>query len=102
MKRKILLMLCCLSICFGAVACGSNDSNAYDKAVEVKTSETFGGGYFIVESEWEDSSYYYKIVYARDTGVKYFVINSGYKLSMTPLYNTDGSLQVADGYETEE
>lgn len=102
MKRKILVALCCVSLCFGAVACGSNDSNAYDKAVEAKTSETFGGGYFIVESEWEDSSYYYKIVYARDTGVKYFVIKSGYKLSMTPLYNTDGSLQVADGYEMEE
>lgn len=51
MKRKILLMLCCLSICFVAVACGSNDSNAYDKAVEAKTSKTFGGGYFIIESE---------------------------------------------------
>lgn len=102
MKRKILLMLCCLSICFGAVACDSNDSNAYGKAVEAKTSKTFGGGYFIVESEWEDSNYYYKIVYARDTGVKYFVIQSGYKLSMTPLYNTDDSLQIVDGYETEE
>lgn len=98
MKRKISVLLCCVFLSFGLIACGSDNSNAYEKAIEANV-ETFGGGYFIVESEWSDSDYRYKIVYARDTGVKYFVIRSNYKLSMTPLYNTDGSLQLADGYE---
>ena len=102
MKRKILIVLCCLSFCLGTVACGNNDSNAYKEAVEAKTAKTFGGGYFIVENEWDDSNYCYKIVYAKDTGVKYFVIKAAYKISMTPLYNADGSLQIADGYEKEE
>ena len=100
MKKKVLLMICGLAFSLGVVACGN--SNAYENAVEANAPETFGGGYFTVESEWGDLSYDYKIVYAKDTGVKYFVIQSGYKMSMTPLYNTDGSLQIVDGYETEE
>lgn len=102
MKKKVLLMICGLALSLGVVACGTVDSNAYENAVEANTSETFGGGYFTVESEWEDLSYDYKIVYAKDTGVKYFVVKGAYRLSISPLYNTDGSLQIADGYEKEE
>lgn len=77
------------------VGCGTTYQNA--KAVE---DGEFGNGYFTTISEWGDTSYgTYRIVYANDTKVKYFVNTSGYRTGITPLYNADGTLQI---YEESE
>ena len=52
------------------------------------------GNYFTTITEWDDTTAYYKIAYAKDTKVKYLIIVSGYKFGITPLYNADGTLQV--------
>ena len=71
------------------VLCGCEDYNAnktvYDYAA---------GGYFTIINEWNTIDGNYKIVYANDTGVKYFMCFSGYRYGITPLYNADGSLQI--------
>lgn len=91
MKRKILtvILICLLSL--SCIACGKT----YSEAVSDNGSETnsFGHGYFTVITEWGNQGSY-KIVYANDTKVKYFVVSTGYKGGITPLYNADGTLQI--------
>lgn len=91
MKRKILTvtLICLLSL--SCVACGGK---TYSEVVSDNGSEinSFGRGYFTVITEWGNGTY--KIVYANDTKVKYFVISTGYKGGITPLYNADGTLQI--------
>lgn len=90
--RKIITILC---VCLSLTGCGTSYKDAED------TLETTGGGYFTSIKEWDgegDVGDSYEIVYANDTKVKYLIWRSGYKGSITPLYNTDGSLQI---YEEE-
>lgn len=58
------------------------------------TEYSLCGNYFTLITEWDDSGAIYRIVYAKDTKVKYFIAKSGYKFGITPLYNADGTVQV--------
>lgn len=87
--RRIIAILC---VCLSLTGCGTSYKDAED------TLETTGGGYFTSIKEWDGEEGVYKIVYANDTKVKYLICRSGYKGSITPLYNADGSLQI---YEEE-
>lgn len=91
MKRKILgvILICLLSL--SCIACGKT----YSEAVSDNGSNEndFCDGYFTVITEWGYQEIY-KIVYANDTKVKYFVILTGYNGGITPLYNADGTLQI--------
>ena len=95
MKKKVALALV---LCFATVmlyGCSDsptiesfqpNDSNDYFITIE-------DCGTYIMDG-WSVSLY---VVYARDTHVKY-LIGIGVKKSMiTPLYNTDGTLQIYKG-----
>lgn len=43
---------------------------------------------------------YYRIVYDKNTKVKYYILKRGdYESGITPLYNADGSLQIYKGDE---
>lgn len=60
------------------------------------TDNDFCGGYFTKINHWADVEGNYYIVYANDTKVKYFVYVSAHRLSITPLYNADGTLQIKE------
>jgi hypothetical protein len=99
MKKYILAVLMIVILAISCAGCGIT----YQKATEqVETgSDDFGNGYFttiISWNNWSDSYDNYKIVFAKDTKVKYFVITGNNKIAITPLYNSDGTLQV---YESE-
>ena len=108
-----------LSLLLQANACGTT----YQEAIEQKTNQTvssnsteynasaannnsigdtpeyfsdFGNGYFTVLVSWESYGTHYAIIYANDTRVKYFIFAGRYAAGITPLYNTDGSVQVQD------
>lgn len=85
MKRLIAILCMCLLL----TGCGT----------EYKDAKT--GGYFTVIQEWDDEQGHYTIVYANDTKVKYLIWKDTYKGNITPLYNTDGSLQVYEESEGE-
>ena len=93
MNRKILAFLMCVIL---IIICSGCNSNITDKeAQNIQPEEkTFAVGYFTVLKEWYEGRIGYKIVYANDTKVKYFVIFSEKKADITPLYNTDGTLQI--------
>lgn len=94
--KKIRKMICIavitLMACFTCTACGTTYQEAVSE--EYTTDDSLCGNYFTIITEWDDATAYYKIVYAKDTKVKYLIITCGYKFGITPLYNTDGTLQV--------
>lgn len=96
MKKQLLSgMVLAVMIAIFLIGC----SIEYKDAKTTENGE-FGNGYFTTISKWGDSSYGdYRIVYANDSKVKYFVNTSSYRTGITPLYNADGTLQV---YEESE
>lgn len=95
MKKRLLSVVFVAVMVVRLVGCGTT----YQEAKTTENGE-FGNGYFTTISKWGDANYgTYRIVYANDTKVKYFVNASGYRTGITPLYNADGTLQV---YEESE
>lgn len=95
MKKKLIILLMMCVLMLSLVGCAGNKS--YEESTE-KIKEDYGVGYFTVITEWGRSpNYKYRIVYANDTNVKYLIVTGGYQYGITPLYNTDGTLQIYDG-----
>ena len=89
LKNKIILLMACMVLCLVFASCGRNYNNA-DKRIK-----SVCGDYFVQIEEWKDFDLgTFAIVYAKDTKVKYLIWHNSYKGGITPLYNTDGSLQV--------
>ena len=94
MKRIKYIALLCL-VCV-LTACGTTYQEATSDTSTA--SDDLCNGYFTIVTEWSDVGSIYYIVYANDTKVKYLISSSGYRFGISPLYNSDGSLQV---YEEE-
>lgn len=82
--RRIIAILC---VCLLLTGCATG----YEDAEEISKKE--GGGYFTTIKSWDR----YQIVYANDTKVKYLIWDAANRGSITPLYNSDGSLQIYEG-----
>lgn len=95
MKKQILSVALAIVMAVCLVGCGTTYQEATGKT-ESNSDDDFVGGYFTVITEWDG----YQIVYANDTKVKYLIFDSGmYRFGITPLYNTNGTLQI---YEESE
>lgn len=90
MKKKIVLLIMCTILTLFLFGCGTT----YQDAMYEDSMEDFCNGYFTVVTKWSDNGYRYMIVYANDTKVKYIAIEYGYGFGISPLYNTDGTLQI--------
>lgn len=93
MKKKLLLLA--MLVTFSFTGCGESYQEAENLPVRAVTT---CGGYFTVIKQWDTGLDINFIVYANDTRVKYLITQNGYHYGITPLYNTDGNLQV---YENE-
>ena len=93
MKKKLIALLIMCLFTLSLVGCGQSYQNA------TKThEETIGQGYFTTVEQWGGGTDYdYSIVYANDTKVMYFIVNGGSTFGITPLHNTDGTLQIYEG-----
>lgn len=87
LKRLILILTTTLLLLSG---CSSAQPLTADAPAASQDS------YFVVAEEWwdPDYQYHYSIVYAADTKVMYLMIERGYKLGITVLYNGDGSIRL--------
>lgn len=92
MKKLFIVFTLIASI--SLTACGTTYQEATGQT-ETKSNDDFANGYFTVITEWGS----YQIVYANDTKVKYLIKSGAYHFGITPLYNSDGTLQV---YEERE
>lgn len=89
MKKVIsVLLVAVMAICL--CSCGTT----YQEAISRDGTDDFANGYFTQVTEWSDAISHYKIVYANDTKVKYFVVYGSNESAITPLYNADGTLQI--------
>ena len=89
LKYLLLVSICIISL-FAVTGCDIED----ETNVEYNTEEE----YFTTITEWHDRPQHYSIVYANDTKVKYLIISGANRSAITPLYNSDGTLQI---YEEE-
>ena len=92
MKKQILIAALSVVMVVCLTGCGTTYQEATGQT-ESNSSDDFGNGYFAVIAEWSG----YKIVYAKDTKVKYLIGYRDYPYSqfgITPLYNADGTLQI--------
>ena len=89
--KKIALFIMCLLIC---LTCLTGCGKTYQEATN--TNEThIGKGYFTTIKHWGGGGEAtYEIIYANDTKVMYFAMISNYAYEITPLYNSDGTLQI--------
>ena len=94
--RKIITIILTTSILILMLLPLSGCGRSYSEAHILKDSESWGHGYFTMIKAWSDSDHNYYIVYANDTKVLHFVFDGNYGSGITPLYNTDGTLQVYD------
>lgn len=97
MRKKIINKVACFAaiifiLCTTCTACGKTHQEVTGQ--KDNTEYSLCGNYFTLITEWDDSGAIYRIVYAKDTKVKYFIAKSGYKFGITPLYNADGTVQV--------
>ena len=87
MKKKLLALALTTTLLLGGCGSEYNEENV--------TKEDFANGYFTEINSCKDIHGNYKIVYANDTKIKYFIVSgSKYTNGITPLYNADGTLQV--------
>lgn len=93
MKKKILAIIMAAMMALSIFGCTS-----YQESVDIsQENDLFCNGYFTAINKWHDLHSRYRIVYANDTKVKYFIAYSSNKFGITPLYNADGTLQVYNG-----
>lgn len=83
MKKRLLSVALAVVMLVCLAGCGTTYQEATGQT-ENNATVDFGNGYFTAISEWSGATNNYKIVYANDTKVKYFVCNTGYKFGITP------------------
>lgn len=90
MKKIIALIVGLLACLMVLVGCGSAPT-------QPGTFVDKGESRFVLVDEWNEYDIGRCCVYAdKVTGVMYLYTNNTYRASMTPLYNTDGTLMIYD------
>ena len=86
-KRVLIVTLCIMLVLFGLTGCDSDKTLSHNQYITMDVVENVQNGEILVD---------------RETGVLYFLyrclcVNGDTSQTITPLYNTDGSLKnIAD------
>ena len=94
MKKKVLALIISAMIITNNTGCRSEppkDATSYTE--EYNELMPFAKGYFTVIYEWRDSQAVYRIMYANDNKVMYFMSQGQSTSGITGLYNPDGTMQ---------
>ena len=88
MKRKILVVVLGLTLCFGMTGCTKGD-------IEPESS-VLGNKYIDLVTIYKDDRHNTEVLYDKNTKVMYFVKRDGYQFGITPIYNSDGTVKLYD------
>lgn len=79
-----------LALAIIMVGCGQNQTQA-----QKQESTKQNNSRFTQKEKHEISSYNYRVIVDKETGVEYLVVDYGHggEVSVTPLYNADGTLK---------
>ena len=89
MKKKVLVVVLGLTLCFGITGCTKGD-------IEPESSY-LANKYIDLVTIYKDYNYNTEVLYDKNTKVMYFVKRSGYQFGITPIYNSDGTVKLYDG-----
>lgn len=89
MKKKILVVVLGLTLCFGMTGCTKGDIKS--------ESSTLGNKYIDLVTIYKDDRQHTEVLYDKNTKVMYFLKWSGYQFGITPIYNSDGTVKLYDG-----
>lgn len=89
MKKKVLVVVLGLTLCFGITGCTKGD-------IEPESSY-LANKYIDLVTIYKDDNYNTEVLYDKNTKVMYFVKRSGYQFGITPIYNSDGTVKLYDG-----
>lgn len=89
MRRTIFVMLLISLVCILLTGCNktSNGSAVY---VAPNVPTEYADFEIIESNEWEG----WAVVYDRNTGVMYVILDGFQSTGMTPIYNADGTLKI--------
>lgn len=95
MKKKIITGLFIFALVLSTTIFSGCTDDSYSKEQDLtqSTYKGFADGYFTIVKEWGGFGEY-KIIYANDTKVMYFISSFSGTFGITPLYNADGTLQI--------
>lgn len=89
MIKNFLRIILGIVICLFCTSCGINNENANNSSIQVNKSE-----HFTIIEKSGDLNNTYEIIYTNNAGVKYLIWKGHRSGSTTPLYNSDGTLQI--------
>ena len=91
--RKLILVLTIAFMCgMMFTGCKTTVTEDVDNAYYQNAFNQF----VIVEERYDANHGTLSIMYDKDTKVMYYLITSGYKCGLTPIYNADGSVKIYD------
>lgn len=90
MKKKILIVVLGLTLCFGMVGCGRN--NIYDGDENFRNVDNQYISLVTVYDK-EDGSV---VAYDKYTNVMYLCVKGFGVMGITPIYNSDGTVKLYD------
>ena len=88
MKKKILVAVLALTLCFGITGCAKGD-------IEPE-SNRLANKYIDLVTIYKDNNCNTEVLYDKNTKVMYFVKCDGYRFGITPIYNSDGTVKLYD------
>lgn len=88
MKKKILVVVLGLTLCFGMTGCTKGD-------IEPKSSRLANKYIDLVTIYIGDRGT--EVLYDKNTKVMYFVKWNNNQFGITPIYNSDGTVKLYDG-----
>ena len=90
MKKKILAVALGLALCFGMTGC----TNVINVDEKIKSPNSKLCDFEVVDTNFYDTNFYGTILVDKKTNVLYYWIQGD---SMTPIYNSDGTVKLDDG-----
>ena len=90
MKKKILVVVLGLTLCFGMTGCGNSMTN--NGYVNFKNADN---KYIDMELVYQNNSVY--VLYDKNTKVMSLCVEGYNMMGITPIYNSDGTVKLYDG-----
>ena len=86
MKKKLLAFIATCMMCLSLIGCTATHNT--------ENHDTLFDQFVVIDevTDFEYGSFY--ITYDKDTMVEYYIILSGHRAGISPVYNADGTLKI--------
>lgn len=85
MKKKLLAFMIVCIMCLSLFGCTTHDT---------ETHETLFDQFVVIDTVTDFTYGSFYTTYDKDTMVEYYIIISGHRAGISPVYNADGTLKI--------